>query len=32
MKQIKAITKFSLSYFKSEWAFKDYPLETGLTI
>ena len=30
MKQIKAKYKYLMSFFKSEWAFKDYPLETWL--
>lgn len=28
MRQIKAIIKYFLSFFKREWTFKDYPLET----
>lgn len=28
MRQIKAIIKYLLSFFKQEWTFEDYPLET----
>ncbi len=28
MRQIKALCKYALSYFKQDWDFSDYPLET----